>query len=177
MLLFAAIAQAEEKRPTKIWNRTGPLGETPKHVTDAYPLVRSAEQRRLGQVRAYDRRVRGQGTRPQQMGRRAGGWKGRQPALFSEKNVTVSDGKLHLTMRKEKLPPEAEKQGYKDYTSAAFHSKGRTAYGYFEVKAKPMNSAGSSSFWFHEEASPTGERKSTCSRSAARPRVSSGSTT
>ena len=28
-------------------------------------------------------------------------WKGRQPALFSDKNVTVSDGKLHLTMRKE----------------------------------------------------------------------------
>jgi hypothetical protein len=26
-------------------------------------------------------------------------WKGRQPALFSDKNVTVSDGKLHLTMR------------------------------------------------------------------------------
>ena len=29
-------------------------------------------------------------------------WKGRQPALFSDKNVTVSDGKLHLTIRKEK---------------------------------------------------------------------------
>lgn len=29
---------ATDKRPTKIWNRTGPLGETPKHVTDAYPL-------------------------------------------------------------------------------------------------------------------------------------------
>ena len=30
--------QAADRRPTKIWNRTGPLGETPKHVTDAYPL-------------------------------------------------------------------------------------------------------------------------------------------
>ena len=81
-------------------------------------------------------------------------WKGRQPALFSEKNVTVSDGKLHLTMRKEKLPAELEKQGYHDYTSAALHSKDRTVYGYFEVKAKPMNSAGSSSFWFHKEDTP-----------------------
>ena len=26
------------KRPTKIWSRTGPLGETPKRVTDAFPL-------------------------------------------------------------------------------------------------------------------------------------------
>jgi len=34
---FAAAAESE-KRPTKIWNRTGPLGETPKHVTDAFPL-------------------------------------------------------------------------------------------------------------------------------------------
>ena len=81
-------------------------------------------------------------------------WKGRQPALFSEKNVTVSDGKLHLTMRKEKLPPEAEKQGYHDYTSAALHTKARTAYGYFEVKAKPMNSGGSSSFWFQQDDKP-----------------------
>ena len=81
-------------------------------------------------------------------------WRGRKPAYFSEKNVTVSDGKLHLTMRKEKLPAELEKQGYHDYTSAALHSKTRTAYGYFEVKAKPMNSGGSSSFWFWAEGGP-----------------------
>ena len=68
--------------------------------------------------------------------------------------MTVSDGKLHLTMRKEKLPPEVEKQGYHDYTSAALHSKARSAYGYYEVKAKPMNSGGSSSFWFHDGGNP-----------------------
>jgi hypothetical protein len=79
-------------------------------------------------------------------------------------------------MRKEKLPPEAEKQGYKDYTSAALHTKARTAYGYFEVKAKPMNSAGSSSFWFQGGHAWLG-RRSTCSRSAARPRASSRNTT
>jgi beta-glucanase (GH16 family) len=82
------------------------------------------------------------------------GWKGRQPALFSEKNITVSDGKLHLTMRKEKLPPEAEKLGYKDYTSAALHTKARSSYGYYEVKARPMNSGGSSSFWFCQDETP-----------------------
>lgn len=32
------MAQGAEKHPTKIWNRTGPLGETPKRITDAYPL-------------------------------------------------------------------------------------------------------------------------------------------
>jgi beta-glucanase (GH16 family) len=81
-------------------------------------------------------------------------WKGRQPALFSEKNISVSDGKLHLTMRKEKLPAELEKQGYHDYTSAALHSKVRSSYGYYEVKVKPMNSGGSSSFWFHKGDTP-----------------------
>ena len=31
-------AATADKRPTRIWNRTGPLGETPKRTTDAYPL-------------------------------------------------------------------------------------------------------------------------------------------
>ena len=30
--------QVSDRRPTKIWNRTGPLGDIPEHVTDAYPL-------------------------------------------------------------------------------------------------------------------------------------------
>ncbi len=34
------------------------------------------------------------------------------------------------------------------------HSKIRTCYGYYEVKAKPMNSAGSSSFWFDQDGVP-----------------------
>ena len=33
-----AASDQADKRPTKIWNRSGPLGETPKHVTDACPL-------------------------------------------------------------------------------------------------------------------------------------------
>jgi hypothetical protein len=45
LLAFGANAVAQDRtvpdpdtRPTKVWNRTGPLGETPKHVTDIYPL-------------------------------------------------------------------------------------------------------------------------------------------
>ena len=81
-------------------------------------------------------------------------WRGRQPALFSDKNVTVSEGKLHLTMRKEPVPSEFERLGYHDYTSAALHTRARSSYGYYEVKAKPMNSGGSSSFWFQQDATP-----------------------
>jgi beta-glucanase (GH16 family) len=149
-----AAAATPEKRPVKIFNQTGPLGETPKRVTESLPL--SDQQNKGGWVKFEPMSDEFEG-RELDRGKWTLGmywWKGRQPALFSDKNVTVSEGKLHLTMRKEKLPPEAEKQGYKGYTSAALHTKTRTAYGYFEVKAKPMNSAGSSSFWFQQDETP-----------------------
>ncbi len=151
--LGASCAEQQE-HPTKIWNRTGPLGDTPKHVTDSYPL---SDQQNEGQWVKFEPMSDEFEGRELDRSKWVLGmywWKGRQPALFSDTNVTVSDGKLRLTMRKEKLPLEAEKQGYKDYTSAALHTKVRTAYGYFDVKAKPMSSAGSSSFWFQQDDNP-----------------------
>ena len=42
LFIFGTTATTQDRvvpdpdiRPTKIWNRTGPLGETPKHVTEA----------------------------------------------------------------------------------------------------------------------------------------------
>ena len=150
----AADSRSDEKRPTKIWDRTGTLGEPPKHVTDAYPL--SDQQNKGGWVKFEPMTDEFEGKELDRNKWVVGleWWKGRRPGLFSEKNIAVSDGKLHLTMQKEKLSPEAEKVGYRDYTSAALHSKVRIAYGYYEVKAKPMNSGGSSSFWFHREDTP-----------------------
>ncbi len=143
-----------ERRPTKIWDRTGPLGETPKQVTDALPL--SDQQSKAGWVKFEPMSDEFEASQLDRDKWAVGmyWWKGRQPALFSDKNVTVSDGKLQLTMRKEKLPAASEKSGYKDYTSAALHTKARSSYGYYEVKAKPMNSGGSSSFWFQVEETP-----------------------
>ena len=42
-------AKQPDRRPTKIWNRTGPLGETPKRGTDAYPL--SDQENKRGWVK------------------------------------------------------------------------------------------------------------------------------
>ena len=42
----------------------------------------------------------------------------------------------------------------KDYTSAALHTRARSSYGYYEVKARPINSGGSSSFWFQMDETP-----------------------
>jgi beta-glucanase (GH16 family) len=63
----------------------------------------------------------------------------------------VQNGQLHLTMRREEVPGEMKARGYQDYTSAALHTKAWSSYGYYEVKARPMNSGGSSSFWFAKE--------------------------
>ena len=114
-----------EKRPTKIWNRTEPLGEIPRHITNAYPLSDQKNQGGWVNFEAVTDEFEGKELDRNRWAVGLYWWKGRQPALFSDKNVTVSDGKLHLTMRKEKLAPEWEKKGYKDYTSAALHSKVR----------------------------------------------------
>jgi beta-glucanase (GH16 family) len=137
-----------EKRPSKIWNRRGPLGETPKRVTDAYPLSDQQNKQGWEKFEPLCDEFEGQTLDRKKWTLGIVGWRGRQPALFSDRNVAVSDGKLHLVMRKEMLPPKEKKQGYHDYTSAALHSKVRSSYGYYEVQAKPMSSTGSSSFWF-----------------------------
>ncbi len=164
LLLFAAFAavhsaladgpqsppqkSAAEKRPQKVWTRRGPLGDPPKRVSDAYPLSDQQNAGRWVKFEPMSDEFEGKQLDLNKWTVGMKWWKGRQPAFFSDKNVTVSDGKLRLTMRKEKLPPELEKLGYHDYTSAALHTKARSCYGYYEVKARPMNSAGSSSFWF-----------------------------
>jgi beta-glucanase (GH16 family) len=76
-------------------------------------------------------------------------WLGRQPSYFHPKNVTVCDGLLHLTMRREDLPGLPD--GYHTYTSAAVQSKMQTLYGYYETKCRPMRSHGSSAFWFYND--------------------------
>ncbi len=129
---------ASEKRPTKIWLRRGPLGETPKRITDAYPLSDQQNKQGWQKFGPMSDEFESKSLDAKKWTRGIVGWRGRQPALFSDRNVTVSEGKLHLVMRKEKLPPEEKKYGYHDYTSAALHSNVRSSYGYYEVRARPM---------------------------------------
>ena len=76
-------------------------------------------------------------------------WKGRQPAWFAKHNVTVSKGMLHLAMRAENL--KGLPKGYHTFTSAAVKSTAAVRYGYFEIRCKPMDSHGSSAFWFYAQ--------------------------
>jgi len=147
---FGAVALGATPEPasTKPWTRHDPLGQAPQRLTDAWPL--SDQQNQGGWVKYEPMSDEFEGHELDAKKWTVGivGWPGRPPALFAPRNVTVADGKLHLTMRKEELPPAAQQQGYKGYTSAALHTNDSTVYGYFEVQAKPMNSGGSSSFWF-----------------------------
>lgn len=74
-------------------------------------------------------------------------WLGRQPGLFSPANIRVHDGQLHLTTRSENRYDFPE--GYHTFTTAAVKSKTAVLYGYFEIKARPMQSRASSAFWFY----------------------------
>ncbi len=136
------------------WTRVGPLGETPNRVTDSLPLSHQSETGVWVKYEPMSDEFENGSLDTDKWIRNMHWWRGRQPALFKAENVTVEKGQLLLTMRKERVPEEFRKQGYHDYTSAAVHSQDRTCYGYFEVKARPMNSGGSSSFWFQQDAVP-----------------------
>jgi len=112
-----------EKRPSKVWTRVGPLGETPKHVTDAYPLSDQQNKGDWSKCEPMSDEFEGKELDRSKWTVGMSWWKGRQLALFTDKNVTVSDGKLHLTMLKEPVPPEFGSLGYHDFTSAALHTE------------------------------------------------------
>ena len=136
------------------WTRTGGLSQTPVRETDSLPLSSQMEKGQWAKYEPMSDEFDHGLLDTNKWVLNMDWWKGRQPALFKAENVSVSDGQLQLTMRKEAVSEQYLQSGYHDYTSAALHSKERTCYGYFEVKARPMNSAGSSSFWFQQDATP-----------------------
>ncbi len=130
------------------WTREGPLGTTLKRTTDQYPL---SDQDNGGGWERYapmSDEFDGERLDAEKWLPRHPTWKGRPPALFYSDNVFLRDSALHLVMKKQDVPEMQKDKRYHTYTSAAVRSTTRVKYGYFEVKARPMHSAGSSSFWF-----------------------------
>jgi beta-glucanase (GH16 family) len=144
---FAATTSFNEKT-IKQWTLKGPLTNCPVRKSEALPL--SDQENKSGWTKFDDLWDEFDGSALDTNKWIVGmaWWQGRQPAWFSPRNVEVGEGQLHLTMRKESLPEQLKERGYHDYTSAALHAKVRSHYGYYEVKARPMDSGGSSSFWF-----------------------------
>ena len=154
VLLFAfalAALPAHAARPEvhdKAWQALKPT-TFPKRINGAFPLSDQSNKSGWAKHEPMWDEFEGGKLDAEKWWPRNPQWKGRKPGYFSPGNVAVKDGKLHLTMRKQE-PPEAERQGgYHTWTCAAVKSKGTALYGYYEVKARPMKSAGSSSFWFY----------------------------
>ncbi len=141
---------AAERKPPEAWIRVGDLGPKPKHVTQAFPLSDQSNEGNWKEYALLSDEFDGAKLDPNKWWPKNPGWLGRQPAYFYPGNVSLSDGKLHLTMKKEEVPEMPKDKSYHTYTSAAVQSKTRVKYGYFEVKCKPMKSHGSSSFWFYD---------------------------
>ncbi len=139
------------EKSIKQWTLKGPLTELPQRVSEVLPL--SDQQNKAGWMKFEPMWDEFDGPALDTNKWTVGmyWWQGRQPAWFNPRNVVVQNGQLHLTMRREEVPGEMKTRGYHDYTSAALHTKARSSYGYYEVKARPMNSGGSSSFWFQQE--------------------------
>lgn len=149
LLANITLGAAEQKRP-EAWIRVGDLGPKPKHVTQAFPLSDQSNEGNWKKYELLSDEFEGTDLDPNKWWPKNPGWLGRQPAYFYPGNVSLSDGKLHLTMKKEEVAEMPKDKGYHTYTSAAVQSKTRVKYGYFEVKCKPMKSHGSSSFWFYD---------------------------
>jgi hypothetical protein len=149
MIVAFETSFAAQPRPDKDWVRSGELGAAPRRVNEDYPLSDQANEGDWVKYEPMSDEFAGTELDGDKWWPRNPKWLGRQPAYFYPGNVTVSDGKLHLAMRKQQVPEMPKDKGYHTYTSAAVQSKTLIKYGYFEVKCRPMKSHGSSSFWFY----------------------------
>jgi beta-glucanase (GH16 family) len=152
-VLSATLTAAAAEPDRSAWKDLKPdlPVEAPKKVTDRYPLSDQANAGGWEKYEPLSDEFEGKELDPAKWVPRNPTWEGRQPGWFDPANVVVRDGKLQLTMRKAEPPEAARAKGYKDYTCAAVQSKGAVLHGYFEVKARAMKSAGSSSFWFYKQ--------------------------
>jgi beta-glucanase (GH16 family) len=136
------------------WTRVGELGPTPQAVHDDLPLSDQDNQGKwvLDQKFSNDFKETSLDLNrwiPAPEVPADPGWRGRQPALFLRSNTTLTNGMLEITDRKGDVPEMAQYpgQGYAGYTTGFIETEERSGYGYYEIKARPMNSAFCSAFW------------------------------
>jgi beta-glucanase (GH16 family) len=144
---LAAKWGATVDRQNSGWTRTGDLGATPQLADPSLPLADQLNRGGWAPFEPFSDEFNA-ATLDTQKWEPMRAWKGRPPGLFRSSNVALTNGCLALTMRKETVPEMKNDPRYHDYTSAILESTRYTRYGYFEIRARPMNSAGSSSFWF-----------------------------
>ena len=88
-------------------------------------------------------------------GRRAG-------FLFARDNVAVSNGCLNLTarlLRTDEKTVENLRRGFDTYATAYVRRREKSFYGYYECRARTMDSKVCNAFWLYDPLSDRPERK------------------
>ncbi len=162
------------------WTRVGPLGTTPKQINAQLPL---SDQGNVGQWRLDPRFCDDFDGATLDASRwhvnNAKGTEslGRKPALFKPDNAYLSDGHLNIVFRKDTLPQKYVRLGYEGYSSAMVRTIERS---FFTVTTKPGPNR-----WTRQVPAPSGSRgrglpitprKSTSSKSVAKPKKTPPST-
>lgn len=138
-----------EKRGDE-WTRVGPLGDKIERKFSDRPLSDQENKGGWALLDTHSDEFEGERLDDSKWWDHHPTWFGRPPGRFLPSNVSVTDGELQLTMRKDESLKDGDtplSSGYHTYSSALVTSKTPVLYGYFEIDAKPMASAGSSAFW------------------------------
>ncbi|MGJ8695391.1 MAG: family 16 glycosylhydrolase [Verrucomicrobiaceae bacterium] len=146
------------------WALYGPLPKVAERTSDKLPL---SDQANAGKWETFELmwdEFEGEKLDETKWWDHNPNWYGRAPGRFLPREVVVKEGELRLTMRKDpSLEPKQFYKGgemYRDYSSGTIKSKEGVLYGYFEIEAQAMASAGSSAWWF----SGTSDEKATNGR-------------
>lgn len=140
--------------PDGAWTRIGQLPNPAKRVSDKLPLSDQANAGKWEPYAAMWDEFQGARLDAAKWWDHNPRWYGRAPSRYlgEGQNVAVSDGAMHITMKRDtSLPKEVfYKSGleYHGYSAGSVVSKGLVLYGCFEIRCRAMASAGSSAFWF-----------------------------
>ncbi len=133
------------------WTRTGPLPTLPKRLNNDFPLSDQLNKGGWSKFAPLSDEWNAAKLDESKWWNHNPTWYGRAPSRYMARNVTVKDGKLGIAMSSdeslpvEKLYPEGDE--YRKYAAASIVGKTPVLYGYFEIRARAMNSAASSAFW------------------------------
>ncbi len=138
----------------KTWLRVGPLGPLPAAANDRLPL--SDQGNKGGWVfdEAHSDEFNADELDLTKWYHKDPKLIGRKPSFYTKENAVTKDGFLQITMREERSPPALAAKGYDHYSTASVKSRDFFSYGYYEIRAKPMRSKGSSAFWFYATEQP-----------------------
>jgi len=131
------------------WTRRGILENPPERSNEQFPLSDQSNEEGWTMVAELSDEFEGDQLDEDKWFKVNPDWLGQAPAFFSTNNVSVSNGVLNLTFRQDKRPEWLEDEKFDGYSAASVMNRKRAQYGYFEVRAKPIDFAVKSKWVMH----------------------------